>query len=226
MLFHPRNHLNPHLVTALDMVRFELQQLSGRARQKGRLDLGGRKYLQLGSGDTRIPGFVNSDGFHNRDAETHIDARYPLPLPDECLKGVYTHHLVEHLYYADAWALFRECHRVLEAGGVMRIVVPDAGRFMQLYANPDPDVRSIVFEIKVVPSVVELPIEAVDDVFRDTELNRHASAWDLESLQHRLHQAGFDRVEEVSVNASSDPMLAGYDNPDWAAHSLYVEAIK
>lgn len=54
-----------------------------------------------------------------------LDVRKPLPTPDNSMSVIYTSHLLEHLYLGEARRLLQECFRVLEAGGVLRVVVPD-----------------------------------------------------------------------------------------------------
>jgi predicted SAM-dependent methyltransferase len=53
------------------------------------------------------------------------DVRKGLPFPEESLSAIYASHLLEHLYFEEARQLLRECFRVLESGGVIRLVVPN-----------------------------------------------------------------------------------------------------
>jgi SAM-dependent methyltransferase len=48
---------------------------------------------------------------------------HSLPFPDESIKSIVSHHCLEHIG-AGFERLMEECYRVLEVGGVMRIVVP------------------------------------------------------------------------------------------------------
>ncbi len=230
MIFHPRKWLEPHLVDALDALRFELHALKGRWMSKRRADLSGREYLQLGSGESRLDGFLNSDFPLNDKAELHLDARFPLPFRDQCLRGIYAHHVVEHLSYEDARALFKECCRVLKPGGIFRMVVPDLEVFLRCYTDPDPQKRAKIYRLLPEHFMAELagrtPLEVADHIFRDNKFNRHLSAWDWETAALRLREAGFASVQRLSANQSADPMLAGHDKTHWADHSLYVEATK
>lgn len=62
--------------------------------------------------------------------------RHPyLPFADNSIKSIITHHFMEHL--GDGFlSLMDECHRVLEPGGLMRIIVP---LFPSYSAVADPD---------------------------------------------------------------------------------------
>lgn len=230
MLFNPRRRLEPHLIDALDIIRIEWAAVKGRWLLPQQLSTQGKEYLQLGSGDDRLKGFLNSCYFLNKGAEAWIDARFPLRFPNETWRGIYAHHVVEHLSYPDARQLFRECCRTLRPGGLFRMVVPDLRVFISYYMNSDPAERARIFSLYPDYHTKELdvatPLEMLDYIFRDTKFNSHLSAWDWETAERRLHEAGFSGVVRQKVNVSLDPQLAGHDKPDWSKFSLYVDAVK
>lgn len=53
------------------------------------------------------------------------DLRKPLPYGDGEVSAIYSSHALEHLYFADAEELLKECLRVLRKGGVLRLALPD-----------------------------------------------------------------------------------------------------
>lgn len=81
--------------------------------------------INLGSGGRDI-----GNGFKNYDQETNIFA--PLPWPSDYVEFIVCSHCCEHGTPGEAWNFFKECHRVLRTGGVVRITVPDA---LNAYAN-------------------------------------------------------------------------------------------
>jgi predicted SAM-dependent methyltransferase len=61
------------------------------------------------------------------------DIRKPLPFPDNSVSAVYASHVLEHLYREEGQRLMAESFRVLETGGVLRIVVPDLRTIVEEY---------------------------------------------------------------------------------------------
>jgi predicted SAM-dependent methyltransferase len=61
------------------------------------------------------------------------DIRKPLPFSDNSASVVYASHVLEHLYREEGQRLMAESFRVLEAGGVLRIVVPDLRTIVEEY---------------------------------------------------------------------------------------------
>jgi predicted SAM-dependent methyltransferase len=226
MLFNPRRRLEPHLIDALDVMRIEWAAVKGRWFLPKQLSTQGKEYLQLGSGSDRIDGFLNSCYFLNREAEAWVDIRFPLRFPDNSWRGIYAHHVVEHISYPDSCQLFSESRRTLQPGGIFRMVVPDLEVFLNYYLKADPNERSEIFSLYPTELDAITPLEVIDYVFRDNKFNCHRSAWDWETAQKRLLAAGFFRVIRQQVNVSLDPRLAGHDKPHWSKFSLYVEAQK
>lgn len=69
---------------------------------------------------------------HGRRVICH-DIRTGLPFQDNWFEMVYHSHVLEHLTPEDGEQLIRECYRVLQPGGILRIVVPDLEKITQLY---------------------------------------------------------------------------------------------
>jgi SAM-dependent methyltransferase len=143
-----RRRISNGLRRSLHDVRQELHiQRVHRASVKRARDLaeaGGLPVrLNLGSGfrPKQGSGWINVDLSDHADLQ--LDLREPLPFPDNSVANVYTEHFLEHLNYSNqndslSWELeaphrpsealsfLRECRRVLVAGGIFDVVVPDA----------------------------------------------------------------------------------------------------
>jgi predicted SAM-dependent methyltransferase len=158
------------------------------------------------------------------------DCRKSLPFPDSSAKCIFTEHFVEHLDYCEEIPYFlSECHRVLEPGGVIRIIVPDAQKYLQGYClggwdqlakvRPlGPGLSDIHFGSKY-----NTKMELLNVVFR--QYFEHKFAWDYETLEFALRRYGFPSVHRQSFGQSLLERLA-LDMPERASESLYVEAVK
>jgi predicted SAM-dependent methyltransferase len=227
MITHPRRWLPPAWIDVWDHARFELESTLGRLRQKRLYRFPEHTRLNLGCGpgdDARLPGFLNVDFFRwRRSVDLALDLRYPLPLESGAWKAIYCHHTLEHISYPAAGRLLAECHRLLAPGGILRLVVPDAGKYLRLYAAGDEASRAEVRRLYENHPPFATPMEAINHLFRDTKFNEHLFAYDYETLASLLHGAGFPDAWPSQVNQSVLPEL-NHDRAHWAKFSLYAEA--
>jgi SAM-dependent methyltransferase len=182
--------------------------------------------LNVGSGGRGRADWINLDATPNHaDIFCTHDLRRPLPLADGSVTRILAEHVIEHLdFHDDVPRVFAEFYRVLEPGGVARIVVPDAERFMRAYLEARPELWiELGFADGRLPSDMSDPIELVNHVFHQG--GEHCFGWDFAALARALRRAGFPRVERQSFGHSLDPALA-IDQPNHAPYSLYVDAAK
>lgn len=82
--------------------------------------------LQIGAGQSTLPGFTNCDLFPGPNVGYAFDAQKDRwPFPDGSVAEVYASHVLEHL--ADPLHFFQETHRVLVPGGGMTLRLPYGG---------------------------------------------------------------------------------------------------
>ena len=84
-----------------------------------------RDKAQIGCGQHYLDGFVNIDANFQRKTDYLLDVRAGLPFPDSSMEFIYSCHLLEHLHLTEAIRLLKECHRVLNPKGYMRLTLPD-----------------------------------------------------------------------------------------------------
>lgn len=70
-------------------------------------------------------GWVNADHSPSTRGVQQINLLRPLPFEDDTFEVVYHSQFIEHLPYDKGLGFMKECHRVLQRGGVMRMVTPD-----------------------------------------------------------------------------------------------------
>jgi SAM-dependent methyltransferase len=169
--------------------------------------------LHLGSGSRRLDGWINID-LLGLPTDLAWDLRKQLPFPDSSADAVFHEHLVEHLPLAAALPLLRECHRVLRVGGILRVGVPDAERYIRDYVQPNGFIESFRPDR---PTPLLGFAEAV-------YCYGHASLWDGQTLCLALTQAG---LQHVSVRPFGDSMLTpAPDGLGRAAESVYAEGVR
>jgi predicted SAM-dependent methyltransferase len=99
----------------------EIDRLLASLRQRS------RKGLHLGAGSSRIPGLINCDLF-DPGADLKADATDLSMFSDNSIDLIESHHMIEHLSFADTEKALAEWHRVLGPGGVLVITCPDLSR--------------------------------------------------------------------------------------------------
>lgn len=121
------------------------------------------------------------------------DLRNGIPARDNSLQLVYHSHMLEHLSYTDGIVFLRECHRVLEPGGVMRVLVPD----LELWINAYVSNNKFFFEEyrKVLdPNIYVTKASIFMGMLHNHE---HKSGYDFESLEWVLKSVGFTDVNRT-----------------------------
>lgn len=118
------------------------------------------------------------------------DLRRPLPFAPASVRYVYASHVLEHLSLPDAQRLLRNIHRVLQSGGLLRLVVPDLRfgirrYFAELEANPS--------DATAAPNLL-----AWLQLSKPGNRDPHLWMYDENSLAAELTAAGFGTVTGCS----------------------------
>lgn len=192
--------------------------------------------LHLGSGPTRLPGWINIDA---HPAELSLDLRWGLPFKAESADYVFMSHVFEHFYYPDeALGVLQEMHRVLAPGGRVRLIVPDIELCIQAYCNKDEAFlanrqHTWTWWPQAATRLEDFLAYAGAGPRASHFLEGHKFGYDFETLAHALTQAGFSDVVRSSYMGSQDPVLRVDTASSVAAaqsegqyYSLFVEARK
>jgi predicted SAM-dependent methyltransferase len=91
--------------------------------QKNEIDV--QMKLNIGCGREVRPGWQNLDADPSILGVERFDCRESFPYAENSITAIYTSHLIEHLDPEEAESFARECYRVLQPQGVVRIVTPD-----------------------------------------------------------------------------------------------------
>lgn len=192
--------------------------------------------VNVGCGPHGLEGWVNVDCFPEEGVTCVRDCRTALPLPTGSARGIFTEHFLEHLdYYEQAPRFLRDCRRVLEPGGTLRVIVPDGAKYLRAYNEPGWDAMRVISPLVTWdPTNPGRPLSTVREVlpFR-TKLEvvnyqfrfggQHQFCYDYETLADLLVECGFESVREEQFCSSTLPELA-IDRDFRAPESLVVEA--
>jgi predicted SAM-dependent methyltransferase len=191
----------------------------------------------IGFGYRPTPGWVNIELGSTFPDFYFWDCRRGLPFSDNRVTAIYCEHVFEHFDpEIDAALFLRECLRCLRPGGVLRIVVPDAGAYLRAYGcswerlaamhpleQSQDSWRDKEPNYKGQKTVYRSQMQLINEVFRQGY--QHKYAYDEETLVLVLRAAGFARVIRQGFGVSLDLNMAP-DNEARQPHSLYVEAVK
>jgi len=83
------------------------------------------KLLNLGCGQKYHKDWLNIDFVSNSEYVKAHNLLKGIPLKDESIDVVYHSHILEHFSKEDGYHFIRECFRVLNKDGIIRIAVPD-----------------------------------------------------------------------------------------------------
>ena len=104
------------------------------AYQKTRraFETSGLKKLHLGCGENLLPGWFNTD-LIPRPGVAALNVTEPFPFSSNSFEELFTEHMIEHIPYTDAASMLKECYRVLQSGGKIRVSTPNLAFLVALF---------------------------------------------------------------------------------------------
>ena len=137
----------------------------------------------------------------------HLDVTKTFPFPTDSVSAVFSSHIIEHLHADDARKMLEESLRVLEPGGVCRVVAPSLEWAFSFYDETSPEeTLGIIFE------------------HGQTGKNRHQWMYTAKSLIRLMEEVGYTKVTQQEYREGNLPDVQQIDNrPE---NSIYVEGTK
>lgn len=176
-------------------------------------------WINIGCGYRPLDGWVNLDRARGPQVDIIWDITKGLPFANQSCDALFSEHVIEHLTKSHGEGLLRECYRVLQPGGVLRVSTPDASRYLASYAGDGKFLAAPHFS-----RPMDTPMDRINSMMRQDGL--HLWTYDACSLCFLLNRAGFARTLEQSFGVSVHAHMAGLDAEARAFESLYIEAIK
>ncbi len=184
-----------------------------RRRASALVSANGPVKVNLGSGSRRIPGWLSVD-LLGMGSELPWNLRHGLPFPPGGVHAVFLEHVLEHFLAKEAMAILAHVHDVLAPNGVVRVGVPDFGRYMASYAG---DGSFVERNRPGRPTTLLAVAEVIT-------CHGHRSVWDGTTMVKVLEEVGF---VECAVRPFGVSCLSpAPDTPARERESVYVEARK
>jgi SAM-dependent methyltransferase len=171
------------------------------------------KWLQFGAGPNELP-----PPWENLTVEH--DIRKPLRFETGSVSRILMEHVLEHVPYMAALSFLQEARRVLEPGGVLRVSVPDVGRFVDSFADVDRKCEFNARAAEYAEALAQLPQGTLIAAAPKGEEQTHEAmlqllagwghqcTWTMRSLAGALLTFGF---AEVWVRQYGEGLISGCD---------------
>ncbi|MCK7595428.1 class I SAM-dependent methyltransferase [Pseudomarimonas salicorniae] len=162
--------------------------------------------LSIGAGERRIEGFLSVD----IDAALHpdivADIGRPLDLPDASVECLFCEEVISQIAPEACLGFFRECRRILQPGGVVRILTPDLARFTRAYLERPDWLREIWHRHVGLPLLCDTAAEVLNLGLRGVG----PFVYDRATLRCLANSAGLV-LHESAFNESLHPAMRGLD---------------
>ena len=161
-------------------------------------------YLNIGSGDKNLPGFINID--LEPGADIQADVRQGLPFQDNSVDGIFSEHFIEHITQSEGINFFRECRRVLVQHGRVRVATPDLDYIVKRYLSEDWKSNSEMFKYGM--DYVQNTCEQLNLTMRSWG---HQWVYNEEELIRVATTAGLIPVKRCRFGESDIPAFRGLE---------------
>jgi predicted SAM-dependent methyltransferase len=179
-----------------------------------------RVWVNLGSGASPYPQFINVDINLAQRPDMWLDVRRGLPFATGTVDAIYTRHVLEHFYHDELTRVLADAHRTLRPGGGIRILVPSLEVACRAYLDGDDSV------LMTFPRPYRSRGgRTVNLLFCD---GQHRMGFDFSLMEELLEDVGFKEIRLAARGESRffPAALMRDVEPDeaWLNTSLIVEA--
>lgn len=159
--------------------------------------------LHIGCGKVKLVGWINID--IKPPADLMIDVVKGLPFEKSTVSFIYSEHFIEHLNYEEAKIFLKECYRILEKDGVLRIATPDLDNIVQKYSSDWWNQEWLKWPEY---SWIKTKGMMLNQAFHGWE---HKYLFNEEDLRNLLVEAGFTSIKRVEWGISNFVELKGLE---------------
>jgi hypothetical protein len=152
-----------------------------------------------------------------------------LPVGQESCQGVYASHVLEHLTLEDFHEALENTHRILQRGGIFRLVVPDlewsAREYVARLDRGDPDANA--FFLNETTFGTKRREAGFTGLLRKLfNTSTHLWMWDQNSMRQALEDHHFRHIRRCSFGDCEDPMFSFVEARDRFQNAVAMEARK
>jgi len=146
-----------------------------------------------------------------------------LPVAPGSCRGVYSSHTLEHLSLHDFRTALLNTRKILQPGGIFRLVLPDLEYSARCYLDNGSSDAACVF-MKETGLGEEERARGLKGLIASWLGNsRHRWMWEYKSIETELLTAGFVAVRKASFGDSVDPRFQEVEEESRWEHCLGVE---
>lgn len=187
-----------------------------------------KRYLDIGCGWKTHVHMINLDWQWHPKIDICWDvAKKGLPIPRSSLDGIYSEHCLEHHHPSTIFYLLSECYRVLRPGGKLRLVLPDAQKYISTYYTLLHGDKAISYPYPEDISLhgIQSPLLGVNRIFYQDRESPHGHCFMFDELLLRafLIKTGFVNIVACDFRSGSDPQLLLDSSERWI-ESFAMEA--
>lgn len=153
--------------------------------------------------------------------------RAPLPFPDESALVIFSGYALEYITPHESDRLLRDCYRILQPGGLLRLCQTDIGSIVRAYlanADNEPSPKAVENAATFLRLAAPQHTERAIRWFRRGGVQQ---LFDRPSIRFALAKAGFVSITFHDVRDGECPDLADLERPEReVAPLLHVEVRK
>lgn len=206
---------SPQLLEPSGPIKWQLNRRFGRLDHqlvREYLNSFGVRKLHIGCGKHVLVGWLNTDFLPYCPNIVHLDATRPFAFDDATFDYVYSEHMIEHISYQAGQHMLKECHRVLNASGKIRISTPDLAFLLDLYQNKKSQLQVNYIKWATQLSAGDGKDNAVFVINNFMRSWGHTFIYDENTLRQAMTDAGFVNIVKRPLQESEDPILRNLEN--------------